>query len=152
MSWRVQYHPEAGGPGGVVEVVFGGMLSGAELLAGAAETLRVARVQDSNRLLADCRTLEGGHSVFDLYQVAESVAAAGLRPLVHEAVLIPFNADMAASVAFWQTAATNRGLVVQVFKDRQAALDWLAGSPAQGEGRARSGSAAAQDDDHNTAA
>ena len=42
MSWRVQYHPEAGGPGGVVEVVFGGMLSGAELLAGAAETLRVA--------------------------------------------------------------------------------------------------------------
>ena len=39
----------------------------------------------------------------------------------------------------------------RVFKDRQAALDWLAGPPAQGEGRARSGSAAAQDDDHNTA-
>lgn len=139
MGWSVRHHPEFQGAGGYVETVFGGMMSGGELQAAVAECLRVAGANDINRLLADCSTLEGGHSVFDLYQVAERVAGAGLRPPLHEAVLIPDHADMVASVEFWQTAATNRGMVVRVFKDRKSALDWLVGSPAH------SGSAERQD-------
>lgn len=124
MSWTVNYHADAAGSG-FVEVTYAGMVSAAELCAAVSEAVRVARAEDANRVLTDCTALQGGHSVFDLYRAVEMTVAAGLRPVLHEAVLVAPHADMAAAVDFWRTAATNRGMVVRVFQERGAALEWL---------------------------
>lgn len=55
--------------------------------------------------------------------MASSAIVAHLR----EAVLVPASAVAADSVHFWETAAGNRGVTVQLFQDRASALAWLLG-------------------------
>ena len=56
-----------------VEATFSGVLSPAELLRAAHDTLALARERGERLILSDGSGLEGGHSVFDLYALADWV-------------------------------------------------------------------------------
>lgn len=122
MPWTVERLPELN----VIETRYVGKLTNAELLAAASETLMTARLFACHRLLADCLQLEGGHSLADLFHLASRIEMenADLR-LVREAVLLPRGKPSEGLVTFWKTTTDNRGIIVELFEDRNAALAWL---------------------------
>lgn len=121
MPWRVIVCPDHP----IVETSYSGLLTPSELTSAVHETLAAAEQEGVNRLLADCTTLEGGHSVVDLYTLAKEVAERGIMWTIREAVLLPRRPDAGEKVRFWETTCINRGFTVRLFDDRQAALDWL---------------------------
>jgi hypothetical protein len=111
-----------------VEARFAGALTADDLRAAAAQTLALAARLPRPLVLADCSELAGGHSVVDLYALADIVAADPLAAQgIREALLFPALPGPASDVAFWETTCHNRGLTVRAFTDRAEALAWLLG-------------------------
>jgi hypothetical protein len=121
MPWTARLNAEAA----IVEITYVGVLTRVDLTAAALAALDVARAHDNWRILADCTRLEGGHSITDLYFLAEAIATSGVAGLLKEAVLLPALPAVADDVQFWETTCSNRGLRVKVFGEREVALHWL---------------------------
>lgn len=122
MSWQVILHSDIE----VIETVYSGIMSREELFSAVHETLNIAEQNHCTRFLAECSMLNGGHTIFDLYYLAREVLArAGLK-VMYEAVLMPSYPSLMEKVNFWETVGVNRGFKVRVFRERTAALDWLA--------------------------
>lgn len=119
MPWKVLAHPDLP----IVETTYAGIMTGADVAAAAAETLRVANGLGRNRLFADCSSLEGGHTILDLYDLTNLEQVSGLR--LREAILQPELASAMEMVRFWETACLNRGFTVRIFADRDEATRWL---------------------------
>jgi hypothetical protein len=109
----------------IVETIYSGVLTPAELSEAVRETLALARPGAVNRFLGNCESLVGGHSIVDLYFLADAVMATGLAHTMKEALVIPEGAAPADKVEFWETACASRGINVRVFHNRQSAIDWL---------------------------
>ncbi|MEI8340010.1 MAG: hypothetical protein WCH43_00550 [Verrucomicrobiota bacterium] len=109
----------------VIETRYSGVLTPAELSSAAREIFDLIREHNRTFLLADCTALGGGHSIVDLYALAETLASGNLVPNLKEAVLLPSLPDSVENVKFWETACINRGIRVRIFCNRQSALDWL---------------------------
>jgi len=121
MPWSLSYD----GVGKFVEVVYEGMISASDLLVIAGEKAALAQKHGTFRLLADCTTFTGGHTIADLYALLGQVIAQGFAAQVREAVILPADPSMYQQVVFWETLGQNRGLNVRVFEDRASALAWL---------------------------
>lgn len=123
MPWSVSVD----GATRTVTTVYAGVLSPAALRDAVEATLAACQAHQLVRLLADCSQLEGGHSVLDLYDTAESIGERPGAALFKEAVLLPPTAAATAAdtVHFWETTATNRGIQVRIFADLDTALAWL---------------------------
>lgn len=109
------------------EVLFAGRLSGDEVNKGGHDALASARRHGTHRILSDCRLLEGGHSVVDLYRLVEELAHDATKPRLREALILPEQAAAAEDVRFWEDACRNRGIAARVFGNREEALAWLLG-------------------------
>jgi hypothetical protein len=119
MPCRAFLDPEAAH----AEASFTGTLTASELEGAVREIMALMQESDTRLLLADCTGVTGGHSVFDLYGLADWLMASA--PSFREAVVLP-TLDLAAkNVRFWETTCRNRGLAVRIFNDRQSALEWL---------------------------
>lgn len=124
MSWQVIVHSDIE----VIETVYSGIMPREELFSAVLETLNIAEQNHCTRFLAECSMLNGGHTIFDLYYLAREVSArAGLK-VMYEAVLMPSYPPLMEKINFWETMAFNRGFTVRIFRERAAALDWLAGT------------------------
>jgi hypothetical protein len=124
MSSQIIFHSDIQ----VIETAYSGVMAREELFSVAYETLSVAEQNNCNRFLADCSTLDGGHTIFDLYFLAREVTArAGLK-IMYEAVLMPSYPSLMDKINFWETVGVNRGFKVCIFRERAAALEWLAGT------------------------
>lgn len=94
----------------------------------AAFLATVEPVRDGQgRILGDTTEMQGGHSVTDLYFLADALAATGLGGKMREALLMPSLPDTVDKVHFWETTCANRGLRVRVFTARDEAVALLAG-------------------------
>ena len=118
MSWNITFDKVSR----VVEATYSGTVTTPELQAGCAATLDVCREHHTSLVLSDCSRLESGFSMVDLYDLARSVATV---PAFREAVLLPADSDALDAVRFWEVTATNRGVLVRLFKDRRQAIEWL---------------------------
>lgn len=106
-----------------IECVFAGHFNPRDLSTAAEQVLAAAREHDTRCVLADCTGLVGGHTLTDLYALAESVGPG--RQDLREALLLPTSKQAAEYVRFWEDVCRNRGMAVRVFEDRAAALAWL---------------------------
>jgi len=129
MPWRIQTLAETRLP--LLEVCYEGLLTGADLFDAGRASMAALLKQERPRMLADCTALEGGHSIFDLYELADAIMASGLAPTLREAILTPTLPMPAETVRFWETMCFNRGIQVRIFTDRQRALEWLSESPSR---------------------
>lgn len=121
MPWRVSLNPELP----VVETLYSGLLNPAELSDAVRATVSALLEHGLTRVLSDCTELEGGHSITDLYFLADAVLASGLSQVMKEAVLMPSRHDPAVNAQFWETLCVNRFFSVRLFKERVAAIEWL---------------------------
>ena len=108
-----------------IETTYTGHVNPAELQASFEAMVALVREAGHGRILADTTLMEGGHSVIDLYFLADAILATGLGPKIREAMLMPSLPDTAEKVRFWETTCANRGLNVRIFTDRGEALAWL---------------------------
>lgn len=127
MPWNLCHLPESR----VVQVTYQGMVPPAELRAVFAACVAACQQHQTLRVLADCRSLTGGHSVMDLFDLVLELDQARIGPSFREAVLLTPGKSSEADVAFWETSCRNRGLNVRIFTDQAAALAWLTEAPAQ---------------------
>ena len=126
MPWKVQIHPDSG----IVETEYSGVLSPVDLGKAVQETIETGRTSGAVLFLADCTGLLGGHSLFDLYGLADLLVSLGFENQFKEAVVMPDLDAPTENVRFWETVCLNRGLQVRIFADRAGALEWLIGVPA----------------------
>jgi hypothetical protein len=60
-----------------------------------------------------------------LVELADRVSDLGLEPHWRQAIVKPSDPWASMSVQRWEAIATNRGMTVRVFPDRESALAWL---------------------------
>lgn len=109
----------------IIETAYVGLVGQAELESAVRATIDLAGRTGITRFLADCSRLEGGHSILELFGIANTLSASGAFGAMREAVLLPALPTAAEDVRFWETVCLNRGLIVRIFDDRAAAIDWL---------------------------
>lgn len=121
MPWTTSYLPDLD----VVLTVYAGVIAPADLQKAAATTLNLAREHNTRRLLGDCSTLEGGHSIVDLYGLGQLLESMPSAAGIHEALVMPQLSAAARDVHFWETTCRNRGIDVRVFRTMEEAREWL---------------------------
>ena len=110
----------------VIEVAASGVLTKADLDATLAAIRRHARKHRDARILSDCTKLaDGGHSIGDLFFLAEDIQSSELSLSFREAILLPSSPAAARMTRFWKLTCRNHGLMVRIFKRRRDALAWL---------------------------
>jgi hypothetical protein len=112
-----------------VEVEYVDTVPGTELRETAARIMALCREAGTPRVLADCSRMGGGHSLTDLYNLAEWLAANHPTYPVREAVLVPTTPTLPENFQFWEDICQNRGHVVRTFTAREEAMDWLLARP-----------------------
>jgi hypothetical protein len=133
VPWEASYLPDLD----AVLTVYCGVIPPGTLKEAVEATLDLGQERGTTRFLADCTSLEGGHSVVDLYGLAalvESVGAtrekAGIARESREALVLPQLDAAAREVEFWETTCRNRGFDVRVFAGMAEARAWLLEGPA----------------------
>jgi hypothetical protein len=115
---------------GVVESVFAGNVSPAELERSFLAAIELARQSGVFLFFTDVAGLTGGHSAGDIFALIRMVETLQLPRTLREAIVFspssPF-ALAAPDVQFYEDAARNRGWNVRLFQDRESALEWLKG-------------------------
>lgn len=119
--WRI----EAVGDGRRIELRLVGGVSESELGCAVRESITVADALGYRRFLVDCSEMTSPHSPAMLFQLANEVRQMPVGDRAREAILVPNSPEALASVRFWETTASNRGLVVRLFADRGSAIGWL---------------------------
>ncbi|MGE3847742.1 MAG: hypothetical protein AB7I01_12755 [Gammaproteobacteria bacterium] len=125
MPWQTEHHAEAG----VIHTTYTGQVPPQELGAAVAAAVGLAARHGTHLFLTDLRQLEGGHSVFDLYALAETLHALPIPLHAREALLLPTSRRAAGDADFWETVCRNRGYEVRGFADPATALAWLREAP-----------------------
>jgi hypothetical protein len=123
MPWRVHIHAERS----IVETRYAGEVSEAELEEAGCETIVRAVVSGSRLILADCQAMTGGHRQALLESLVENFHTNTRTRRVKEAVVLPADAEAAASVTAWRRMCRSHGLEVDCFDDRESAIAWLLG-------------------------
>lgn len=110
----------------MVEVEYRGKLTAAELRTAVEKTIETVKSSGRRLVLGNCRQLEGGHSVVDLFYLADHIRAAAAAPAdFREALVTAVHPDAQELVQFFENTMRNRGMEVRSFPDRATALQWL---------------------------
>ncbi|HZL64186.1 MAG TPA: hypothetical protein VFD50_04460 [Thermoleophilia bacterium] len=120
-SFKVLYLEELG----VVETVWSGQVTAADVDRGVTETGILAAENLCTRFLVDLREQTPGGSTLDIFSLAEFLCSLPPGTIEREAVLTPRTPAAADEIKFFETACRNRGLDVRMLDDRSAALEWL---------------------------
>jgi hypothetical protein len=126
VPWEASYLPDLD----AVLTVYCGVIPPGTLKEAVEATLDLGRERGTTRFLADCTSLEGGHSVVDLYGLAALVESVGTTRDLREALVMPQLEAAARDVEFWETTCRNRGFDVRVFAGMAEARAWLLEGPA----------------------
>lgn len=126
MPWHITYHPDLA----IIETCYAGKLPPNELRDAVETTIAQGKLHNTQHFLGDCATLEGGHSIIELYELADLITAFQTYRF-REAIILPQLRAVQRDIEFWETICANRGFIVRVFDSREAALAWLcAANPA----------------------
>jgi hypothetical protein len=121
MPWHVQLitdHP-------IVETTYSGVLTKAEMKQSMDDALNLAKRHATTLFLRDCTSLEGIQSIADLYVLTGSLGIKSNIFKTKKAILLPSAQFSSEQVVFWRDACRTRKIFVELFKDRQGAIDWL---------------------------
>lgn len=121
MSWRSALNSQSKH----VELFIDGAISRDELMAACDRTYALALEQDTPLVLADCSMMRGGHNILDLYHLAKKLIEKPRVRELREAIVAAQDPEAREMLRFWETTCLNRGLLVQLFEDREQAIDWL---------------------------
>jgi hypothetical protein len=124
MAWQLEYVTAAG----IIEVVFTGKTSGADLRELTSRAIALSADHTVALFLVDTTEIELTASILDLLDLPSSqYAAEGLRPGAQLALVLPKREKEKRDARFYETACLNRGWRVKSFASRREAMEWLTG-------------------------
>lgn len=94
-----------------------------ELILGVQQMVNETGIKDT---LLDCSELTQGTEPVPVGELADLVAKIGADPDWRQAIVKPHDPWASMTVIRWEALASNRGMHVKVFPDRETALAWLA--------------------------
>ncbi len=122
MAWRVLYNSTTD----VTELINEGTVTSKDLFDGVMACYNLGIEKGSLKFLADSSKREKFKgSIFDYYKVPEMFAKMPEIRRARIAVLLPTGKCFDAGVRFFETVCLNRGYLVQTFKTREEAEEWL---------------------------
>ena len=124
MPWEISYLEELK----VVQTIYTEPITLEDLKDAAVNIIALALEKQTGLFLADCSKFTQSGNTMDIYKLGaflESISST--FPMnIKEAMVEPSNAqNVTNDLRFFETVANNRMIKVKVFKDSQAAIDWL---------------------------
>lgn len=135
MPWSVKYDAELG----IVCIVNSGRITIDEFKEGAFEIIAQARKHRTNLVLIDDSKLEITVSTNDIFKMPQFYEDAKAYRGSRWALIQPPEGPALKELKFYETVCRNRGWLVKLFSDRQAAVDWLLNEPEAGKPDASEG-------------
>ncbi len=109
----------------IVETTYAGLITVPELQAAILQSLALADAHETFLFLGDCRTLEPGGSLFDIYDIVSFLESVLSNRVMKEAILLPQDLNAQSEMRFYETVSRNRWFDVRVFFDQDTAVAWL---------------------------
>jgi hypothetical protein len=129
VPWSATYNAKLG----VVEIVYEGTATRADLIAENEQSFALAREKNTRRFLIDLTDYESSLSTMALFDVAVSHKDEPLRP--RAAVIQPTAGKAKEDAAFYETVCRNRGFDFRIFSARADAIKWLLADASTGPQR-----------------
>lgn len=124
MDYQIAYDSD----NGLIRIVLVGKGTQEEVKTVVMTCLQLAQTHQCRNFLLDARELVGEDSPVNAYQIAQLYEQVVDRRF-REAIIAPRDGVTAASMAFFETAAQNRGFQVQLFQEESEAIAWLKNRP-----------------------
>ena len=122
MPWSDKQHPEYE----LIEMVYKGCITLDDMNSAGMKTKAVAEELGINRFLLDLNDVEAFDvSTFDLYDRPEQWRGLRAKSKNRLALHVPDSKEIMKAARFYETVCRNRGWNVQIFSQRQEAIDWL---------------------------
>ena len=113
----------------LVEVVYKGYITASDLRESTSEFIALEKEKGLNRFLINTTEMKLDSSLMDIYKLpTEQYIEENADRQGRVAIVPPTCPRTKGAVRFYETVCKNRGWIVQVFSERQAAVDWLTGS------------------------
>ena len=120
MPWTCEYNPKSG----FIETIYEGQLTDDDLEAEDVYSIQLAIKNKTRMFLVDLTKYQGNITASGIYEIPGRYDERMTRPAFF-AVIEPEIRDFDADVHFYRTVCTNRGWTVEVFKSKDAAIEWL---------------------------
>ena len=122
MSWNINYSEELG----IIEITYTGDVTGFDLLEATAARISMQKETGATLVLADASQSLDGPPTMDLYNLPDRIYPDHeSRRDTRIAFILPKHKNSRELATFFQTAARNRGWIIELFEDRKSALSWL---------------------------
>ena len=122
MPWRYDIDPVQQ----IIKVAYTGDITKHELSESASEFIALEENKGLNRFLVDTTEMLSVSSLMDVYDLpANQYVDEDADRLGRVALIPPKSSQAKEAVRFYETVCQNRGWMVQVFEERQAAIEWL---------------------------
>jgi hypothetical protein len=118
MESDVEHRPQEG----VITAAIRGELDNTSCMEAVRRVVELRERTGCLRLLLDCREARVTETTAGIYENPGRILAAGLTRAGRIALV--YSRDREAHV-FWETVSRNHGYDARVFRDLDAALDWL---------------------------
>jgi len=125
MPWRVEHDAELG----IVRAIYFGRVTANEFKAGTLETIALMDAHGINLLLIDDTEVELAVSTNDIFEMPQFYENVRAMRSTRWALVHPSDPAAIKHFRFYENVCRNRGWLVKLFSDRQAALDWLLTEP-----------------------
>ena len=122
MPWSYDYNSKLQ----IVEVVYEGQITADDLSESTSKHIELEHKKGWNRFLVDATKMKMATSIMAVYDLpAKQYIEEKADRQGCVAVLLPEDTIAKEAVEFYETVCRNRGWMVQVFSERQAAIDYL---------------------------
>jgi len=121
MGWNINFSEE----NKLVEIKYFGIVTKKDLEEAFSGAVELWKEHNTFLILSDCREMEGGHTLSDLFGLIGELQNVDVLRNMKEAVILSKDDDSAGNVEFWETACMNRGFKVRIFSEEEEARKWL---------------------------
>ena len=122
MPWSVKPYPELG----LIETVYSGRITDDDIKASTMKAIAVSNESGIGKFLSDLTDVETHDlSTLKLYEQPEHWKGLRAKGKNRLALIVPDSKEIINAAAFYETVSRNRGWNVQIFSERQEAIDWL---------------------------
>ncbi len=109
----------------IVELRFEGEVSLSDLNVAAKEAIELMREHDCSGVYLDATAQESAPSFAELYERPKLYEAEGLSRSIPVVYVMPRLPKVREAAHFWETVCRNRGWFIQMFENREDAMEWL---------------------------
>lgn len=122
MGWYIKYENSSG----IIEINYTGDVKDSDLREASKRRISMQEETGSNLILVDASKSRGGPSAMDLYDLPDKIyPESNVRRDTRIAFVLPQREKARELAHFFQTAARNRGWVIELFDYRENAVSWL---------------------------